>query len=403
MTSWGILAPEYLASKRRQQSLGLAAATRHFNDAAVPGLGGMWFPMPLVWSVLAVSIANELRIPALPVGNAIEALIMGKETNGKSDNRVRGVRKLSGNRDWTFEHLKKRGTYVVQPTRMAMVQPLVALRFVQGSRYGAFRISTAGERMLDLPDMQENRRILFSWVKGKNPNGLGAVAKSLSPKAKVPDATAKLIKARLLDGDDDNATRRRNLVTLGKGPSARQLESVDPLGDISETHWSDLRAGKAFVDLRNAALAVLNEIERRLLSLRDNNEPVRLSLQEAVKTAGDQLDLLCALAKSSGYAIAAGAEVTSQKFLTEVQTLSRTGIIQKLAERDGTVVCWRQDHLALGPAAGSPGKPPEVTKDTAEADFAPQLFRLFYLHCLATELAGAENPGVRQASVDEQT
>ena len=73
--SWGILAPDALISQRRQQNLGLASAVRHFNDRSVPGLGGMWFAMPILWSVLAVSIAEELRVPALPVGNAIAALM----------------------------------------------------------------------------------------------------------------------------------------------------------------------------------------------------------------------------------------------------------------------------------------------------------------------------------------
>ena len=78
---WGILAPDTILSQRRQQNLGLASAVRHFNDRSVPGLGGMWFPMPLLWSVLAVSIAEELGVSALPVGNAVEALMMQKQSN----------------------------------------------------------------------------------------------------------------------------------------------------------------------------------------------------------------------------------------------------------------------------------------------------------------------------------
>ncbi len=86
--SWGILAPDTLISLRRQQNLGLASAVRHFNDCSVPGLGGMWFAMPILWSVLAVSIADELRVPALPVGNAIEALMMRKAVQGSADRRA---------------------------------------------------------------------------------------------------------------------------------------------------------------------------------------------------------------------------------------------------------------------------------------------------------------------------
>lgn len=64
-----------------------------------------------------------------------------------ADRRVRGVRKMQGLEDWSFKNLKRRGTYVVQPIRMAMVQPLAALGFVRGSRYGAFTIHTAGAQM----------------------------------------------------------------------------------------------------------------------------------------------------------------------------------------------------------------------------------------------------------------
>mgnify|MGYP003676713024 CR=1 FL=1 len=59
--SWGILAPGTLISLRRRQNLGLASAVRHFNDCSVPGLGGMWFAMPILWSVLAVSIALSIE------------------------------------------------------------------------------------------------------------------------------------------------------------------------------------------------------------------------------------------------------------------------------------------------------------------------------------------------------
>lgn len=45
---WGMLAPDTIVSQRRQQNLGLAAAVRHFNDRAVPGIGGMWFSLSIL-------------------------------------------------------------------------------------------------------------------------------------------------------------------------------------------------------------------------------------------------------------------------------------------------------------------------------------------------------------------
>lgn len=401
---WGILAPDTVISQRRQQNLGLAAAVRHYNDKSVPGLGGMWFPMPLIWSVLAVSIAEELGRPALPVGNAVEALMMRQAKEGPADRRVRGARKMQGLTDWSFQNLTRRGTYVVQPIRMAMVQPLVALGFVRGSRYGAFRIHDAGRQMLALPVMQDGRALLANWARGGRPHGLADLSARLSPVAPVPDEVRKLIRARLLDEDDPGATRRRNLVTLGTGPSTAQLDSPDPLPGIDPAHWTDLRAGAAFIDLRDAALKVLDRIEQVLLQRRDASLPARLLSQEAERKAEAEIENLRRIAEASGARIDAAGEPVSRAFLGQILSLPPARLLQALAERDGTVVVWRADYLALGPAAGDPaasddaGEGPQPINDSA---FAPQLFRLYNLHCLATELHGQVNPGCRNASEQE--
>lgn len=398
---WGILAPDTIISQRRQQNLGLASAVRHFNDRSVPGLGGMWFPMPILWSVLAVSIAEELGVSALPVGNAVEALMMRKATEqGLADRRVRGLRKMQGLKDWSFKNLKRRGTYVVQPIRMAMVQPLVALGFVRGSRFGAFTIHTAGAQMLNLPVMANYRRVLGAWAHGGSPHGLNKVIEDLSPNAAVPPDVRKLILARLVGGDDPSTSRRRALVELETGPSASQLDAVEPLSGITAEHWTDLRAGAAFMDLRNAALVVLHRLEERLLQLRDANEDAWLPFDEANKTVGEPLAALRQCARQLGTRIDAADEASSRKFLSEVRDLSDQQLLQKLAERDGTVIRWRDDRIGLGPAAG---EMPSI--DSSEpfnnADFAPQLFRLFNLHCLATELNGDLNPGCRDSADEE--
>lgn len=401
MIPWGILAPETIISQRRQQNLGLASAVRHFNDRSVPGLGGMWFPMPILWSVLAVSIAEELGVSALPVGNAVEALMMRKATEqGLADRRVRGLRKMQGLKDWSFKNLKRRGTYVVQPIRMAMVQPLVALGFVRGSRYGAFTIHTAGAQMLNLPVMANYRRVLGAWAHGGSPHGLNKVIEDLSPNAAVPPEVRKLILARLVGGDDPSTSRRRALVALKTGPSAGQLDAVEPLSGITADHWTDLRAGAAFMDLRSAALAVLYRLEERLLQLRDANEAAWLPFGEANKTVGGPLAALRQCARQLGARIDAADEPSSRKFLSEIRDLPDQQLLQKLAERDGTVIRWREDRIGLGPAAG---EMPSIDEGEPfnDAEFAPQLFRLFNLHCLATELNGDPNPGCRNSADEE--
>jgi hypothetical protein len=401
MMSWGILAPDSIVSQRRQQNLGLGSAVRHFNDRSVPGLGGMWFPMPILWSVLAVSIAEELRVPALPVGNAIEALMMRQAKDGPADRRVRGARKMQDLKDWSFKNLKRRGTYVVQPIRMAMVQPLVALSFVRGSRYGAFAIHTAGAQMLNLPEMANYRRILGEWAHGRSPHGLNKVIEDLSPNKDMPHEVRKLILARLIGGDDQSASRRRALVALGTGPSASQLDAAEPLSEISGDHWTDLRAGAAFMNLRNAALAVLYRLEHRLLQLRDANQPAVLSVDEASKVVGEPLAVLRQCARQQGDRIDAAEEASSRKFLSEVRDFPDQKLLQKLAERDQTVIRWRDGRIGLGPAAGEVSAN-EESEPVEVAEFAPQLFRLYNLHCVATELKGGMNPGCRDSADEER-
>ncbi|SEP82022.1 hypothetical protein SAMN05428969_1052 [Devosia sp. YR412] len=395
--AWGILSPDAVISQRRQQNLELGAAVRYFNDAAVPGLGGMWFAMPVVWSVVAVSIAEKLQQPALPVGNAIEALAMSQAKDGPIDRRVRGKRKLQGLTDWSFEKLRKRGTYVVQPIRMAMVQPLVALGFAQGSRYGAFQLHTAGKRMLELPIVEHYRDTLLAWANGKNPRGLSEVIAAISPTEDVRPEVRKLILARLIDGEDQASTRRRNLVSLGTGPSSQQLENTRPPPGVDDDHWRDLRGGAAFMEIRDAALSVLDRLEQRLLKLRDDNEAVRLSEEQAASAAEEEIEALGRLTDRLGDRVRGADEPVSKAFLAELASLDPPHLVRRLAERDGTVIRWHGDQLRLGAAAGELKRNDELGEEgipPKDDVFAPQLFRLYNLHCLATELSGKANPGV---------
>ena len=142
--------------------------------------------------------------------------------------------------------------------------------------------------------MANYRRVLGAWAHGGSPHGHGVrkVIEDLSPNAAVPPDVRKLILARLVGGDDPSKSRRRALVALKTGPSAGQLDAVEPLSGITADHWTDLRAGAAFMDLRSAALAVLYRLEERLLQLRDANEAAWLPFDEANETVGEPLAAL---------------------------------------------------------------------------------------------------------------
>ena len=75
-------------------------------------------------------------------------------------------------------------------------------------------------------------------------------------------------------------------------------------------------------------------------------------------------------------------------------------LLQKLAEREGTVIRWRDGRIGLGPAADEMSASGE-SEPFKDAEFAPQLFRLYNLHCVATELNGRVNPGCRDSADEE--
>ena len=399
--SWGTLCPEELPSVRRQQDLDLASAVRHFNDRAVPGLGGLWFPMPLVWSVLAVALTEKLGLKsALPVGNAIEALVMShvKVVQGaEHKGRIRGSQKLQSVTDPSFKNLSRPGVYVVQPIRMAMVQPLVELGFVTGGRYGAFRLAEAGHQLMRHKAMDGWFKAVEAWVYGKTMNA--AVLKEFSPLIELPQSIRKLIADRVLHGkgvEDVDAQRRRALARLGEGPSSDQLLNVEPpSGEITESHWTDIRAGAAFMDLRDAAMAVLSAIEEELRKQAKNNATsISLASAEATEIAKDQLEKLKTEAGRGRSLIDSAKDPVSMNFVKECLDTQSNQLVVKLAKRDGSVIKWLDDQSKLipGPAWTADEQKANTDASTGLTGFAPQLYRLWNLHCLMNELNGNSNP-----------
>ena len=123
MISWDALTPDP-DYRRRQQDLGLRRAVVSFNDRAVPGLGNLWFSMPVAWALLGLKIAADRNLNAVTVTNAIEALAMKAAHSASSGavdkavhSRVRGQRKLALVDDQSFASLSRRGAYVSQPLR----------------------------------------------------------------------------------------------------------------------------------------------------------------------------------------------------------------------------------------------------------------------------------------------
>ena len=74
--AWGTLRPDDIPSARRLQSLGLTSSIHYFNERSVPSIGGFWFAMPLIWSMLGIAVARKLEFRPIEVANAVEALAM---------------------------------------------------------------------------------------------------------------------------------------------------------------------------------------------------------------------------------------------------------------------------------------------------------------------------------------
>ena len=157
--AWGLLGPEFLPNTRRNRTLGLGASVRRFNDLAVPGLGGVWYGKQLLLATLGVAVAEAARsqgvkVQNIEVANAIEALacwLAFKSNGSSSDSRLRGNTKLQGKDNFSFRRVRQRNFYVTQPMRMATVQALPALGFVESdsARFNAFCCAEGGSNFIE--------------------------------------------------------------------------------------------------------------------------------------------------------------------------------------------------------------------------------------------------------------
>ena len=96
MISWGTFAPDQVGQTRRPQTLELAAAVRHYNERSVLGLGGLWFGMPVAWSLLGMSLFEEYQVRhyqlqmqpkrASCLSNLLRSRVGNRETSGKQAN-----------------------------------------------------------------------------------------------------------------------------------------------------------------------------------------------------------------------------------------------------------------------------------------------------------------------------
>ena len=384
---WGTFSPDEVPSSRRQQTLGLASVIRHYNDRAVPGLGGLWYGMPVAWALLGIWISEELRRRPLPSANAVEALVMSQALAAGGENMRRGLgqRKLAGRTDYSYAGLSARGAYVTQPRRMDTVQPLLQLGFVDGAaqRFNLYRLSATGVSFLE--SFGRERRALLTWADG----GAAKKMEALWPPQRLPAMAADLLVRQLRQAGHCSGRRRALLETSRDDRLlAAPLEHVTPPIAIDARHWADLRSGVALVRLRDAARKVLSRVEQQIGP--DPRSTVKPT--DAVKPASAGLEQLVNASQIMLREMDSSVGGEAHRF-ARACSAEPAAVISELARLDGAVVrLLPEGRLALGPAGGDVTRADVTTEELGAASetndpaIVPELPRIANLYALAKDL-----------------
>lgn len=358
---WGILGTDVLGDERRVRSLGLAPAVRWYNDAAVPGLGGVWFAKPLVISLLGIELAAQHSLRPVVVANAVEALSCWfaiHKLNRFRDPRLRGSQKLASKDCPAFAEARRPNYYVTQPMRQQTVQPLRALSLVEpapSDRFNAYCVSEAGKRILEAafrdakPFNSSVSAVLGRWISGKGESigNSDLLARALSPTESISSEARSLLREQLVGGDG-RRNRREAALTWVSGPTAVPAHdwSACPTA-IDSDHWQDLHAGTRFFAVRDAALRVLQTVELKL----SNESEVRIPVHSRWET----LDEATAALRSAAHVFLSRCSDTSPSaiaasFCEESCREDGAELLRSLIARDERVLRLKGTDIVPGPA-----------------------------------------------------
>lgn len=371
--SWGLLGPEMLMAERRTRTLNLGASVRAFNELAVPGLGGLWFAKQLFLATLGLRAAEHaregrLKVTNIEAGNAIEAIACwsGFRRNGHAqDARLRGFRKLNGQRDLTFARVRKPGFYVSQPMRMSIVQALPSLGLVEtgASRFNAFRCTPTGDALIDAQASryepcyysQGVLDYLVYWMsRGERLTDKDELANVLSPlEPMTPDALALVAQQLRIGGGDTDIRQARRRAALAWVGAVREGGNEDRMlgwdlrpGAIDDAHWNDLRAGARLFRARDEALAVLDALESAIAG--NGNQlcfVLGTRIPDAVEERLDALALAAQAFLDEGH-----DDIGANQFCRECTDPDHTKRLETLVMRDERVLRFKHGQVVPGPA-----------------------------------------------------
>lgn len=370
-STWGLLGPEFLPNTRRTRTLGLGASVRHFNDLAVPGLGGVWYGKQLLLATLGVAVAEDARsrgakVQNIEIANAIEALAcwLAFKSNGwSSDARLRGKSKLQGKDGFSFRRVRQRNFYVTQPMRMATVQALPALGFVESdsARFNAFRCTKEGRDFIEQATKgirPYNRAVIdhiTCWAQMRDDHvDSDALRQVLSPLVSLSNDAIPLLRERLIQGGNERAEdkeRRSNALAWVDAVRKRKdriamLTWEQRPQEISDEHWRDLQAGAWFFEAREAAIDTLDAVEAyvgnqsagQFLSLKKQfSELLNEGLKKLRSAAKKYLAFEC-------------VDEGANTFCRECEGSEPVNILRALVYRDGHVLRLVGDQIKPGPA-----------------------------------------------------
>lgn len=340
---------------------------RRFNQLAVPGVGGVWFAKQLFLATLGVCVADLLRattanVRALEVANAIEALACWcglKEREWHNDARLRGSQKMSAGDSLTFARLRQARYYVTQPMRMATVEALPGLGFVEtvSPRFNSFRATSAGRRLIAIsstgskPFNGSLENYLSTSVREGKPFSKSSetLRKALSPVNMLPAEARDFIRTKLCEGSGQNAAAARRKSALAW---VQSLDERRPVGwgsrpDVLDAdHWRDLRMGEKFFTTRKAAIDLLNGLEAQLAHLSEPRRSV-VDLLENVPEGH-----ITALRQAAQRFLEAGSDPTegrlASRFCGECNAEDPRAMIRHLVGRDDRVLRLVDDMVIPG-------------------------------------------------------
>lgn len=404
---WGVLGPETVLSERRTRTLGLGAATRLFNELAVPGLGGVWFAKQIFLAVLGVAVAERVRSLGrrndnIQVTNAIEALgcwLAYRHNDRQRDDRLRGIDKLaSAGAPPLFSAFGRRGFYVTQPMRMGTVQALRTLGLVESAseRFNAYKCSLAGNALVEAGCILKPRRAhaldaLTAWVCGDFDADTDTMRRVVSPVEPLPDMAREQLRELLVGGDGEAARRRRAATAWTDALIDGQLEVGSKPRQLSDAHWHDMQAGALFFSMQASAFAVLDAVEIMLA------ESGRRSLAIGEVLGGAVKDAIAALRRKAGAFIDHGfadiEKTGANAFAQECAELSDRRVVEQLLLRDQRVLRLRDGAVCQGQAFDPHARAADVVEDEGTTGTSIPLpedisYRMRNLYLLNLDLRG---------------